>query len=106
MTVFGTIIILIPYFFAGVSLLIAILQFLQIGIPFNTAYLFSSKICRDAMDKKPLFIQSGIAFLFVTGIFLMMALDMRFESGICLMIELLLIIGLIAFIVISNKKLK
>ncbi|MBQ3291332.1 MAG: DUF3784 domain-containing protein [Mogibacterium sp.] len=106
MTVFGMIILLIPYFFAGVSLLIAILQFLQIGIPFNTAYIFSSKICREAMNKKPLFMQSGIAFLFVTGIFLMMAFDMRYETGIFMLIQLLLIAGLIAFIVISNKKLK
>ena len=104
MTTFGYIILSIPFVFAAVSLVIAILQFMHKGIPLNTKYLFSSQIVRDAMDKDPLYRQSGIAFLFVFGAFISMGLDMIIDSGIFLLLELGFMIATIVFIVVSNKK--
>ena len=104
MNVIATIIVMMPFALAAISLVIAILQFLEKGFPIHTAYIFSSQIVRDAMDKKPYFRQSAYAFLLVAGVFLMMGLDMIKNNGILLLLELIFIIATIVYLVICSRK--
>ncbi len=104
--VFGTIIALIPFILAGIALILAILQLLEIGIPINTAYLFSSQIVRDAMNKKPYFRQSAITLFLICGALLSMGLDMMYASGIFFLLECACMIAVIVYLVVSNKRLK
>ena len=97
-------IILLPFGFAAVSLIIAVLQFMNIGFPFNTAYLFSSQIVRDTMDKKPYFRQSGIVFLMITAIFIFMGIDLTKGYGWSFLLEIAMMIATVVYIIKSNKK--
>ena len=101
---YGYILLAVPFVLALVSLIIAARSFMQKGMPINTRYLFSSQMMRDAMDKKPLYRQSGIAFLFITGVFISMGLDVISDSGIFLLMELGFMIATAVYIILSNKK--
>lgn len=104
MNTVGIIIIMLPFIIGGVCLLIAILQLLEKGFPIHSAYIFNSKIGQQTMDKKPYFRQSGIVFAMIAGVFIAMGLDIIYDSGIFVLVQLLLIVGGIAYAVISTKK--
>ncbi len=60
---------------AAVCLLISIFQFLEKGFLFNNAYIWASKSERDAMNKKPYYKQSAIAFALISALLFVMALE-------------------------------
>lgn len=97
-------IMLLPFGFAAISLIIAILQLMNKGFPINTAYLFSSQIVRDTMDKKPYFRQSGIVFLMITAIFMFMGIDLTKGYGWSFLLEIAMMIATVVYIIKSNKK--
>ena len=100
-------IIMIPFIIAGVCFVAAVLQFLNIGFPINTAYIFSPKIVREAMDKKPYFRQSAIALILIGCAFLFMGLDiMHQESGLYMLLLLASIAAIVIYLIVSNKRLR
>ena len=48
-----------------VSIALGIAQLCEKGMPLNNSYIFASEKERAAMDKKPLYRQTGIVFLIV-----------------------------------------
>lgn len=66
---------------ALISLVISVMSFREKGFLFNNAYLWASMEERDSMDKKPHYRQSAIAFAFIAGIFLCMAMEVLFATG-------------------------
>ena len=58
-----------------------IFQFNEKGYLLNNAYIFASEQEREAMNKKPYYRQSGIAFVFIGVIFLIIAVDVTLKTG-------------------------
>jgi hypothetical protein len=58
-----------------ISLILSIRSFREKGFLLNNAYLYASEKEREAMNKKPYYRQSGIVFLLIFVIFLLIGLN-------------------------------
>ncbi len=58
-----------------VCAVISIFQFKERGFLFNNAYIWASKKERETMDKRPFYRQSGIAFVLISALFFVMAIE-------------------------------
>jgi len=72
------------------AFVISICSFLQKGFLFNNAYLYASKQDRAAMDKKPYYRQSAVAFLLVGFCLLSNAAAILFSSGALSVISMII----------------
>ena len=84
--------------------IIGIMQFKEKGFLFNNAYIWASKRERAAMNKKPHYRQSGIAFVLCAAIFFFMALECILSIGWLWIIVGLLAIMLLAYAIASSIK--
>lgn len=84
------------------SFIVSIVQLKEKGILFNNAYLYASKQQRAAMNKKPYYRQSGIAFIFIGFIFLLNAFQMLFESSWLFWLSMVVAIFAIVYAIISS----
>lgn len=88
---------------------ISYFQFNEKGFLFNNAWIFASKQEREAMEKKLHYRQSGVVFLLVGIIFLIISVDMIFQTGWLfygtIMVAVIAIIyAIISSIAIENRK--
>ena len=58
-----------------ISLVIGILQLMQKGFLLNNVFIYASPEERKNIDKKPYYMQSGITFLLLGGVFLCLTLS-------------------------------
>jgi len=65
---------------AAALLVMAILHFAGKGFLFNNAYIYASKEEREAMDKKPWYVQSAVVFCFLSVIFIILGLSIVFRD--------------------------
>jgi len=85
-----------------VSLIIACFQFKERGFLFNNAYIYASKKERDAMNKKPYYRQSAIAFGAI-GVMLIIAAAAMLTGQSWLFTLVIILSGLlVAYAVISS----
>ena len=67
MIVFGIILVVLSIAF----LIYGIIQLCQKGFLFNNAYIFATKEEKEKLYKKPYYIQSGIAFIMISIVFIL-----------------------------------
>lgn len=84
------------------AFIIGYFQFKEKGILFNNAYLYASKEERATMNKKPHYRQSAIVFTLLGVIFLFYAVTLIFRSGWLFLIDLVLIILLLVYAIVSS----
>lgn len=72
------------------------------GLLLNNAYLYASQKERETMDKKPHYHQSGMVFLFIAGIFLLLAANSAWHQNWMLWAEGVLVVGTIAYAIGSS----
>lgn len=90
---------------SAASLVISILQFLQKGFVFNSTYMYADEEERKKLDKKPLYLQSGIGFACAFLVFLLNGLEMIFKTGALPYIALgLVAVGFLIVILVGKKK--
>ena len=82
--------------------IVGIVQLKEKGILFNNAYLYASKQQRAAMNKKPYYRQSGIAFIFIGFFLLLNAFQMLFESSWLFWLSMVVAIFAIVYAIISS----
>ncbi len=101
------IITIIAFALSIFHLLISIFQFSGKGILINNAYLYASKKEKESMDKKPLYIQSGITFLLLSLVF--SCVGIYILSGymkLFLIIEFLLLLAILIYAIGSTIKMR
>ena len=86
------------------SFVISIMQFKEKGFLFNNAYILASKRERAAMNKKPHYRQSGIAFALCAAMFFFMTLACVLCIGWLWLIAGLLAIVLLAYAIASSVR--
>lgn len=91
---------------AVLSLVISLLHFMQKGCLLNNAYLLASEKERETMDQKPYYIQSGVIFLMVFFVLLLMGLNLLTGNTFCLLVEIGLLIFSVVFAFGSSKKIQ
>ncbi len=77
------------------SLVISILQFSEKGFIFNNAYIWASHEEREAMNKKPYYRQSAVAFAIVAAILFIMAIECLLET-----LWLWLVVGILSVVLL------
>ena len=85
------------------------LQFCGKGFLFNNAYIHASKQEREAMNKKPYYIQSGIVFVLIGIIFSINALDMILQTDwlfylVIGIVIVAIVYGIVSSVIISKKQ--
>lgn len=100
------IIAVIMFIFAGVCILISILQFAEKGFLFNNAYIWASKEEREKMDKSPYYRQSAIVFALVGAVFTVIGIAVILQNYKIQLLEIPLIIGAIVYAIISSAKIE
>ncbi len=88
-----------------ICLLLSVFQFRQQGFLLNNAYIYLSKEDRIKMtpeEKKPHYIQSGVCFLLLSLKFFAMVLAILTEWKWLFTVQALLIIGVLAYAIISS----
>ncbi len=89
------------------SYAISILQFKEKGFLFNNAYLWASAEERKTMDKKPHYKQSGIVFLFIGTLFLLIALEILLDLGwVYYFLFFMLVFAAVVYAIISSVKIE
>lgn len=73
---------------AAVWLVLGVRSLREMGRLWNNADLFASQKERETMDKKPHYRQSGICFLLLAAVFLLMAVDSVWHRGWMLPVEI------------------
>ena len=110
MTVAEWIVAIFLFLLSGAMALFAVLHFLQRGFLLNNAYLYASKKEREEMDKKPYYIQSGVAFLLLFIVFLLNGLSIVLHVRWLVYVALPFIVLTVVFAILStiwiNKKRK
>lgn len=84
------------------AFIIGYFQFKEKGILFNNAYLYASKEERATMNKKPHYRQSAIVFTLLGVIFSLIAVELLVRSGWLFLIDLVLIILLLVYAIVSS----
>ena len=60
--------------------IISYLQFHEKGFLFNNAYIYASEEEREKLDKKPWYRQTAIAFLLISIVFALLALEVWLDA--------------------------
>ena len=81
---------------------ISYLQFNEKGFLFNNAYIHASERERKAMNKKPHYRQSGVAFALIGIIFLINAIDVVLQTDWLIYLVVGLAIFAILYAIISS----
>ena len=61
--------------------IVGVRSFLEKGYLFNNAYIYASKKERESMNKKPYYRQSGMVFIFIGVVFLLLGIAILFDMG-------------------------
>ena len=72
------------------------------GFLFNNAYIYASKQEREAMNKKPFYRQSAVAFLLIGFDFVLYGFDVLLKTNWIVYIAIAVIIITLLFAVISS----
>ncbi len=75
-----TAIILICAALSAGALVISLRAFQEKGFLFNNAYIYASEEEREKLDKKPWYRQTAIAFLLISIIFALLALEVWLDA--------------------------
>lgn len=62
-------------------LIVSVMQFMEKGPLMNNAWIWATRIEREATDKKPHYRQSGVVFAFLSAIFFCIALECVLLTG-------------------------
>ena len=94
---------------AALWFVLGIRSLCQKGFLLNNAYIFASKKEREQMDKRPYYIQSGVVFVLIGGLFVIFGLDVLLKTNWVWLVGILygLAIGIYAVIstvVIGKRK--
>ncbi len=95
------IITIIMFAIAAVWLILSIRSFKQKGFLLNNAYLFATKEERKSITWKPYYIQSGVAFLGVAVVFVLIALTAIYEIGIFSKIAIVVAVAMVVYAIVS-----
>ena len=96
---------------AALWLVLGIRSLCQKGFLLNNAYIYASKKDREKMDKRPYYKQTGIVFILICGMFVLLGLDVLFKTGWIWLVAMFfgLLIGVYAIVssvVIEKRKKK
>lgn len=75
-----TVIILLCAALSLISLVISLRAFREKGFLLNNAYLYASEEEREKLDKKPWYRQTAIAFLLISIIFALLAMEVWLDA--------------------------
>ncbi|MBE5968693.1 MAG: DUF3784 domain-containing protein [Lachnospiraceae bacterium] len=92
---------IIMFAIAAVWLILSIRSFKQKGFLLNNAYLFATKEERKSIAWKPYYIQSGVAFLGVAVVFVLIALTVIYEIGIFSKIAIVVAVAMVVYAIVS-----
>lgn len=81
---------------------ISYFQFNEKGFLFNNVYIFASKQERETMEKKLHYKQSGVVFLLIGIIFLLLSVDMILQTGWLFYCIIMISVVAIVYAVISS----
>lgn len=90
------VIVIVLSILALAFLIMGILQLFQKGFLLNNAYIYASKEERERMNKKPYYIQSGVVFISIALVFVVVILSVILNEIKLLFIEA----GLVAFVIV------
>lgn len=94
--------IIIVFIIAGILALLSFRSFQEKGFLFNNAYIYANKEERKAINKKPWYRQSAIAFCLLSIASIMAGLDMIFDKQVFRILEFSIIIGAVLYAIISS----
>ena len=80
----------------------SIRSFMEKGFLLNNAYLYASKQERETMNKKPHYRQSAIVFLSIGLIFLLIGLNMLFQTNWIFYIVIAIVIVTLIYAIVSS----
>lgn len=78
------------------------LQFHEKGFLFNNAYIYASKKEREIMDKRPHYKQSGVVFLLLGIICLIIAFDVVLQTGWLFYVFIAIAVITVIYAIISS----
>lgn len=93
---------IILFVVSSMLLFYGIIQLLQKGFLFNNAYIFATKEERNNLNKKPFYIQSGIAFIMISIVFLLDGLYCILEKNYLWIISIMVALLAIIYAIISS----
>lgn len=94
--------IIIMIIMAIIFAFLSLRSFQEKGFLFNNAYLYATEEERKAMNKKPWYRQSAIAFCLLSIASILMVLHMIFGNKIFLILQSITIIGAVLYAIISS----
>lgn len=104
MTVIELVLAIIVFMIAGVCLILGIRSFTERGFVLNNACIFASKEEREAMDKKPYYIQTAIVFCFLCIAFVIIGISIVLRDQRIELLEIPLFIALIIYVSVSTVR--
>ncbi len=81
---------------------ISILQFLNKGPLFNNAYIYAPASERETMYKKPYYLQSGVVFALVGGIFAVNAVNFMLHTNWLFFVVIGLVVITFTYAIVSS----
>lgn len=94
------------FVFAVVFLIIALLQYLEKGMPLNNIYIYATKKERERIDAKPLFRQSAIIFMLSGMMCAMLAFNMATGKQIFVTLGFAFASGIVIYTMSSSKEIR
>ena len=103
----GTIITACAIFaFAAAWVVMGIFSLCEKGFLFNNAYIYASKKEREKMNKKPYYRQTGIVFILIGCVFVLLGFDVIFKTGWIWLAAILFGIAIGVYAIISSVKIE
>lgn len=96
------VVIILVFILAAILAVLAVTHFMERGFLLNNAYIYASEEERKAMDKKPYYRQSAIAFSLLSVGFLLIGLSLVLHNSRIVLIEIPL--ALVVFGVVSLRR--
>ena len=85
-----------------ISLILSIRSFQEKGFLLNNAYLYASEKEREEMNKKPYYRQTGIVFLFIFVIWLLIGLNALLDASWMIYITVAITVFAIVYAIVSS----
>ena len=91
---------------AALAFFVSVRSFMEKGFLLNNAYLYASKTEREQMDKSPYYRQTGVVFVFIGLIFLLLGISILGNLRWMLYPEIGLVVLLPIYAVVSAVRIE
>ncbi len=94
------------FVFAGILLVLGVLQLREKGIPLNNGWIWASRKEREETDVKPLYRQSGVVFCMLSAVFAVTGLSIVLRDDRITLFCIPIFLAAVAYSVISSLRMR